>query len=80
MKYSNISKNYTNLNNVFFDRDYAESLLNEAIRLMGSETVEKLIEWKESVASSSRTNVQYVIFMARRSYVLFLLLEMSLFH
>ena len=75
MKYNNIRKNYTNVNNAFINRDYAESLFDEAVRLMGSETVEKLIKWKESVASSSRTNVQYVIFMARRSYVLFLLLE-----
>ena len=75
VKNTNIRKNYTNFNSAFVNRGYGDSLFNEAVRLMGSETVGKLIEWKESVASSSRTNVRYVIFMARRSYVLFLLLE-----
>ncbi len=75
MIYRNSDNNYTNLNQVLINRAYGESLFNEAVRLMGGETVEKLINWKESVASSSRTNVRYVVFMARRSYVLFLLLE-----
>ena len=67
MIYRNSDNNYTNLNQVLINRAYGESLFNEAVRLMGGETVEKLINWKESVASSSRTNVRYVVFMARRS-------------
>ena len=47
-------------------------LYNEAERLLGSETLQNLIEWKRRVLSSES---EYTVFMARRSYVLFLLME-----
>lgn len=73
----NYNDNYT----YFYKKQYAsddydrDRLQNEAIRLMGRETVDNLMRWKDAVTSLNRKNVKFVIFMARRCYILFLLLE-----